>query len=87
MHCKELEKIGLPWCTPNGTKVNYHQKEQYEMYKAMSDSGAYQITLACESGVQRVLDEIINKRLPVETIMPAIERAKKAGYLFILFGF
>ena len=40
-------------------KVNYHQKEQYEMYKAMSDSGAYQITLACESGVQRVLDEII----------------------------
>ena len=29
---------------------------------------AYQITLACESGVQRVLDKIINKRLPLETI-------------------
>jgi len=88
--CKELDKIGLPWCTPNGTKVNYHLKEQYDMYKAMHDSGAYQITLACESGVQRVLDKIINKRLPVETIMPAIERAKRAGLLvhtFWILGF
>ena len=22
--CDQLEKLGLPWCTPNGTKVNYH---------------------------------------------------------------
>jgi len=77
--CKELEKINLPWCTPNGTKVNYHLKEQYEMYKTMADSGCYQLTLACESGVQRVLDKIIDKRLPAETIYPAIENAKKAG--------
>ena len=51
------------------------------MYKAMANSGCYQITLACESGVQRVLDEIINKRLPLETIYPAIEKGKKAGLL------
>ena len=63
--CAELEKVGLPWCTPNGTKVNYHFNKQEEMYKVMSDSGCYQITLACESGVQRVLDDIINKRLPL----------------------
>ena len=31
--CNELEKIGVPWCTPNGTKVNYHLREQYDMYK------------------------------------------------------
>ena len=46
--------------------------------------------MACESGVQRVLDNIINKRLPVETIMPAIERAKRAGLLvhtFWILGF
>ena len=79
--CDELEKIGLPWCTPNGTKVNYHFKKQDEMYKVMHNSGCYQITLACESGVQRVLDEIINKRLPLETIYPSIENAKKAGML------
>ena len=79
--CGELEKIGLPWCTPNGTKVNYHLKDQLNMYKAMADSGCYQISLACESGVQRVLDDVINKRLPLETIKPAIENAKKAGML------
>ena len=79
--CKELEKIGLPWCTPNGTKVNYHIRDQLDMYKAMANSGCYQITLACESGVQRVLDEVINKRLPLETIKPAIENAKKSGML------
>jgi len=79
--CKELEKVGVPWCTPNGTKVNYHLKHQLDMYKAMFNSGCYQITLACESGVQRVLDDIINKRLPLNTIYPAIENAKKAGML------
>ena len=30
--CDELEKLGLPWCTPNGTKVNYHFKKHDEMY-------------------------------------------------------
>ena len=79
--CDNLEKVGLPWCTPNGTKVNYHFNQQDEMYKRMYNSGCYQITLACESGVQRVLDEIINKRLPLETIYPSIANAKKAGML------
>ena len=79
--CAELEKLGLPWCTPNGTKANYHLREQLDMYKAMANSGCYQITIACESGVQRVLDDLIDKRLPLETIYPAIEKAKKAGML------
>ena len=88
--CTELEKLGLPWCTPNGTKVNYHLKDQLDMYKKMSESGCYQITLACESGVQRVLDNLINKRLKLETVYPAIEKAKKAGMLahtFWVLGF
>jgi phosphonoacetaldehyde methylase len=79
--CAELEKLGIPWCTPNGTKVNYHLKNQLDMYKKMSDSGCYQITLACESGVQRVLNNLINKRLELEAVYPAIENAKKAGML------
>ena len=79
--CKELEKVGIPWCTPNGTKVNYHLRQQLDMYKCMANSGCYQITLACESGSQRVLDKIVNKRLPLETIYPSIENAKKAGML------
>ena len=79
--CSRLEKFSLPWCTPNGVKVNYHLAGQTDMFKAMNDSGCYQITLACESGVQRVLDNIINKRLNVEQIKPAVENAKKCGML------
>ena len=51
------------------------------MFKAMYESGCYQVTLACESGVQRVLDHVVNKRLKVDQIKPAIENAKKAGLL------
>ena len=79
--CKELEQIGLPWCTPNGTKVNYHMGGQLDMYKAMHDSGCYQITLACESGVQRILDDVVGKNLNIDDINPSIENAKKAGML------
>jgi radical SAM superfamily enzyme YgiQ (UPF0313 family) len=79
--CNGLEKIGLPWCTPNGIKTNYHLANQPDMFKAMYESGCYQVTLACESGVQRVLDNIINKRLRVDQIKPAIENAKKVGLL------
>ena len=51
------------------------------MYNRMANSGCYQITLAVESGSQRVLDKLVDKRLPLETVYPAIERAKKAGML------
>lgn len=77
--CAELERIGLPWCTPNGTKVNYHLSHQQEMYSAMAGAGCYQITLACESGVQRVLNDVLHKNLLREQIRPAIENAKNAG--------
>jgi radical SAM superfamily enzyme YgiQ (UPF0313 family) len=77
--CGELAKIGLPWCTPNGVKANYHLATQPGLFQAMADAGCYQITLACESGVQRVLDTIIRKRLNIAEIRPAVENAKKAG--------
>ena len=59
--CGELEKVGLHWCTPNGIKVDYHATKNPEMFKAMADSGCYQVTLACETGIQRVMDEIVKK--------------------------
>ena len=51
------------------------------MYEKMAGSGCYQITLACESGVQRVLDDVVHKRLPTNTIYPSINKAKKTGML------
>ena len=88
--CSELEKVGIPWCTPNGVKVNYHESSQLEMFKAMVDSGCYQLTLACETGVQSVMDRLVKKRLKIDSIYPAIANAKKAGMLvhtFWVLGF
>ncbi len=88
--CDLLEPLGIPWCTPNGTKLNYHRNKQPEMFRRMREAGCYQITLACESGVQRVMDEIIGKRLQIEEIRPAIANAKAAGLLvhtFWIVGF
>ncbi|QPJ64473.1 MAG: radical SAM protein [Candidatus Nitrohelix vancouverensis] len=88
--CDLIEPLEIPWCTPNGTKVNYHLKKQPSMFRRMKEAGCYQITLACETGVQRIMDDVIKKNLLLEEIQPAIENAKGAGLLvhtFWIVGF
>jgi radical SAM superfamily enzyme YgiQ (UPF0313 family) len=80
--CDYLKNIKLPWCTPNGIKINYHLQNQYEMFCRMKESGCYQVTFACESGSQRVLDNIIRKNTNVSQFKKTIDNAKKAG-LFV----
>lgn len=77
--CDVLEQIGLPWCTPNGTKANYHQykEDQLHLFQRMANAGCYQISIAGESGNQRVLDEIIKKKLRLKQVVSAIDAAKK----------
>lgn len=90
--CDLIAPLDTRWCTPNGIKINYHSKNpemQDYIYKKMHDSGCYQVTFAIESGNQEVLDRT-KKRLPLETVKPAIESAKKAGLLvhtFWMVGF
>jgi radical SAM superfamily enzyme YgiQ (UPF0313 family) len=88
--CDLLEPLGILWCTPNGTKANYHLGKQPQMFERMAKAGCYQVTLACESGVQRVLDKVIQKNLRLEQIRLAIENAKEAGLMvhtFWIVGF
>ena len=80
--CDLISEFKLPWCTPNGIKINYHQNNQYEMFLKMKKSGCYQITFACESGSQSVLDNIIQKNIKVDTFRDNIKKAKDAG-LFV----
>ncbi len=64
-HAKELfirlKDFNLSWCTPHGLMSATLDKE---MIKLMAQSGAYQITIAIESGSPRVLKEIIHKSVP-----------------------
>lgn len=88
--CNLIEPLGIPWCTPNGVNANYYLQKQPEMFKRMAQAGCYQITLACESGVQRILDCVIRKKLRLEEIRPAIENAKQCGMIvhtFWIVGF
>lgn len=88
--CISLEEFKLPWCTPNGIKINYHQKNQFEMFSKMKKSGCYQTTFACESGSQRVLDEIVMKNIKAESFKENIQKAKDSGlfvHTFWIVGF
>ena len=58
---KYHEEYGLVWCTAHGLMAQTVDKE---MVKLMAESGAYQITIAIESGSDRVLKEIIHKPVP-----------------------
>jgi radical SAM superfamily enzyme YgiQ (UPF0313 family) len=80
--CDILEEFGIRWCTPNGTKANYHMAKQPLYYSRMKESGCYQITIACESGNQRVMDNIVRKKLKLCEIAKSVENAKNAG-LFV----
>ena len=88
--CDRLKDLRLPWCTPNGIKVNYHSQDQSEMFRRMKESGCYQVTLACESGTQRVLNDVVKKNTKVSQFKPAIQKAKDAGlfvHTFWIVGF
>jgi len=79
--CELITPLKIKWCVPNGIRINYHVDKQEEIFDLMKKSGCYQVTFACESGSQRVLDEIVHKNLKLEQMKPAIEKAKRAGLL------
>jgi radical SAM superfamily enzyme YgiQ (UPF0313 family) len=55
------KEVKLPWCTPHGLMIKTLDEK---MIKLMAESGAYQVTVAIESGSERVLKEIIHKPIP-----------------------
>lgn len=76
--CDEIKKRGLKvkWQTPNGIRASV---TDFEMLKAMKDSGCYHITVAPESGSEHVLKNIVQKTQKLEQVNLVIERASKLG--------
>jgi radical SAM superfamily enzyme YgiQ (UPF0313 family) len=50
-----------------------------ELLEIMKKSGCFQLTLAIESGSQRVLEEIIRKPLKLDTVEPVVKKCKELG--------
>ncbi len=66
----------FPWNTPNGMAVWTMDDETVAL---MKQSGAYEITLAIETGDQWVMDNIIKKPLDLNLVKPAVEKLRRHG--------
>jgi radical SAM superfamily enzyme YgiQ (UPF0313 family) len=66
--CEVMKRIGLPW-----SAMCRADTSSPEAWQAMKDAGCFGVKLGIESISQRVVDEIVNKRLDVAK---ALETAK-----------
>lgn len=71
-----LKAVRLPWCTPAGTAL---WRMDEELLDLMVDSGCYQVTFSVESGVQRVLTDLIQKPLDLTKTKHLIKYARSIG--------
>jgi radical SAM superfamily enzyme YgiQ (UPF0313 family) len=72
--CGVMAKIGLPWsamCRADTIKR--------ETWQAMSDSGCFGVKIGFESGNQKVVDDIVNKRLDLEAARETVHYLKSLG--------
>lgn len=79
--------LSINWDTPNGIRAD--TLDDFILQK-MKESGCKQITLAIESGSQRVIDDIIRKKTNLSYILGISKSAKKAGLnpkAFYVIGF
>jgi anaerobic magnesium-protoporphyrin IX monomethyl ester cyclase len=68
--------LDIDWYVPNGVRADMLDEE---LLRKMSEAGCKEIRVAPESGVQRVVDEIIKKNLNLKDVEKAIVLAKKVG--------
>lgn len=66
----------IRWDTPNGVRADTFN---LELLKKCRETGCTFLIFGIESGVQRVLDEVIHKRIRIEDIERVVRLAQKAG--------
>ena len=75
LHAFMVQKYDLIW---NAATVSPWHLDS-DLLELMKKSGCFQLTLAIESGSQRVLDEIIHKPLRLEIVEPVVRKCKEVG--------
>ncbi|MBS4097413.1 MAG: B12-binding domain-containing radical SAM protein [Sulfuricella sp.] len=79
-------RFNISWDTPNGVSPWLLTED---IITKMKNSGCYRINLAIESGVQDVLDSIINKPVKLEQIPGLVKLIRKYGIevgIFLVVG-
>jgi anaerobic magnesium-protoporphyrin IX monomethyl ester cyclase len=76
--CDLIVKRGLDieWYTPNGVRADTLDEN---LLTKMRESGCKKIRIAPESGVQRVVNQIIKKNLDLKEVEKAVVLSKKVG--------
>jgi anaerobic magnesium-protoporphyrin IX monomethyl ester cyclase len=76
--CDLIVERGLKfeWFTPNGVRADTLDEK---ILRKMKRAGCKKIRVAPESGVQRVVDEIIGKNLDLKSVERAVALCKKVG--------
>ena len=76
--CDLIVKRGLDieWFTPNGVRADTLDEP---LLRKMKASGCRKLRIAPESGVQRVLDQVVKKNLRLADVEKAVVLSKKVG--------
>jgi anaerobic magnesium-protoporphyrin IX monomethyl ester cyclase len=87
--CDEIiqRKLDIEWYTPNGVRAD---RLDASLLGKMRKSGCQRIMVAPESGVQRVVNQIIKKNQDLKKVESAIVEARKVGIkvsCFFIIGF
>ena len=72
--CAVMKRIGLPW-----SAMCRADTIDAETWAVMRDSGCFGVKIGFESGVQRVIDQIINKRLDLEAAAKTARHIRSLG--------
>jgi radical SAM superfamily enzyme YgiQ (UPF0313 family) len=70
------EGMRITWETPIGMRTD---KLSYDILEKSREAGCQAIFLTVESGSQRVLEEVIDKHLRLESVVEAAEACRKLG--------
>lgn len=68
------KKFNIRWDTPNGIRADTLNRD---ILKKIKRSGCRQITLAIESGNQRVLDDVIRKQSSLDKVLDVVRMCKE----------
>lgn len=71
----EIDTLGVKWDAPNGMRADYLEPRHLDKMKGRVTT----LSVSAESGVQRVVTEVVKKRLDLAEVVRAAENAHTAG--------